>query len=289
MRRTIITKSVAPGIVYCPKYLAADIKHYRQGVRDQLLDLIRGLESEVIRAAGDYLPLRVPKRDSGMRDYLGPLLRATNQYRFTVRHWEGRRVAAHIPFWSYSPDASGIDELFSDHGLDYWSQPAAGEGQLDVFERFTELVQHTRELRGRGGIYGMITNGLDPAVISLLAEDPLTAVLLAGTIEEAAAIVVKQLASLPGTYQDVEMSEDVRQARQQDFFNLMAFEAPEEDFVSLLWPEDQELLVFSRVIVDDLRRLVGDKLGICENFDLPDQLAEVIPLRKNCWPLVTVA
>jgi hypothetical protein len=280
---------VVAGLV-CNQYrIAKRVRLYRQQMRRVLYGLIKQLESEIDRAASDYLPLKSPDRSSTLYDFGRPLLRATNRTSFELRRWSGNRVVSRTRVWGRQGSGCGIDELLGIGGLGYWLEAAPAEGQQDAYERFVALVALDRELRGRGGIYGMVSNGLDGHVARMLGDEyPLSELLLVGTVEEATDAVVKELASMVGRYQPTDISDEEADELRTVYSILSVANAPDYDFVSALTEWDQALIRLSGAVYSlTWKELAARKLGVCENeeevcdpCESADTLASVIRLPR---------
>ncbi|HSX48379.1 MAG TPA: hypothetical protein VLF41_02670 [Candidatus Nanoarchaeia archaeon] len=268
---------IAAGFSFSERRIERGITGCRRIARRQLLSLVQCLEGEIARQVGVLLPVRYPKRSHAMYDYLPELLAATNGRRYFVRSWAGGRVVLRQRFWGHQATNCGLDEVMDAIGAADAAAPA--EGTFGVYDRFVGLVQRNRELRGRGGLYGMIRNGLDPGFAAEIAEGPLDQLLLCGTVEEAAEAVVKELHGLSARYSPFERSaRDLDDAR-QTYFGLVVAGEFDEAFAELLLREDQELASLPGVRLDSWQALAAVKLGIVANEDeAVETLAPVIKL-----------
>jgi hypothetical protein len=281
------------GVMYNRVRLECNIRRYRQQMRRALYAIIRELERDIDRTAGDYLPLKVPDKGSAMYDYGPPLRRATNRTSYTIRSWAGDKVVAHRRFWGQrDAGGCGLDELFGVNGLGYWQEAAPEEGHADAYERFVGLVACNRELRGRGGFYGMITWGLASHIARLLGDEwPLSEMLLVGTIEDAVTAVAKELSSLVSRYEPGELTEDEADDLRSRYLMMEVANAPDEAFLSLLTEGDQALIQMTGAIyANTWREVAARKLGVCENIQLDHEMevvggleyrAPVIPLPRR--------
>lgn len=289
---------VGTGLSYSPALLERGILQYRRQVRRQLQQLIRSLEQGLHVRLADCLPLSRAKRvrtPGGQwqrkpeADCIDRLIEAVPWW-FTLRYWQGEAVYGRVGFWrrlsSSSPlsrcnrPKGGVDQLLE--AIGEYSEACPAEGQNGPLDRLICSLTELRLLRGRGGLYGMLTNGLRPWVVSQLASGPLDELLLVGTVTEAAEAIAKELHGLDARYSPFERSpRDVDHARQ--VFCYMVGEGElDEAFAELLSDADQQLASLDGVRLDSWRSLAAAKLGIIDNAAEPTEtLATIIQLPRR--------
>lgn len=182
-----------------------------------------------------------------------------------------------------SKSGCGMDEVLD--ALGYYDEAAAGEGEQDGFDSFLGILGGLKTLRGWGGLTGMLKYGLEVDVAGQIADCELDWILLgAGTIDEVAQRLAKELSLLDQPYGAYELNQRELASRRRAFRDYVRAEEPDAAFAELLTDFDQQLLGLDGIVHPGLQAVAACRLGIKPAGEVAEviELPRPAPVRHHC-------
>jgi len=225
---------------------------HRRLVRRDISDCIRSLERELQQVAAGFLPVRIPPSwtpEAGLARLL--------------RDERGRslRLFGEPVLRRESPVA--LDELLTElEHLAWWQRESVRPE--DLLGGLADHIRQVGQLRGRGGRYGAIRNGIELAIARQLAHSDADDWLALGRLDGAAQRLHVQI--------DAELSRPAESSRvtvlRRLYFWLVDHGRPDTDFAEIFadaWLVELIMMDARRPRWCTWQRLAADYLGILPN------------------------
>jgi hypothetical protein len=221
-------------------------------VRQELGEQIGGLETELNRLASGYLPARTPSPWSPEAD-LARLLRDERgrSLRILGEPVLQRNVGV------------ALDELLAELEREACGCSVSGRPE-DLLTDLAGRIRQVQQLRGRGGRYGAIRNGIELEVARHLAHDEANTWLAFGALEQAAGELHAGIDTQLCRPAESERLDVLRRL----YFRLADLNRPDEAFAEIfvdIWLVEFVMMDSRRPRWCTWRRLAADYLGILPN------------------------
>jgi hypothetical protein len=195
---------------------------------------ITELEERLDQLAGERLPVRPPKRQTAEAELADMLRQAA---------WGGRVLGR--------PVVSRHSEHHIDQLVALLSQGDLAESPFDAIERLVKLIVQILELRGRGGRYGAISNGITPRVAAKLSELEFEQILAQESLDLATRWFLNQLRSILRPIRQTKQNRPHLQALRYAYSRFERREASDDDYAHLF---DEGAQIVLSLLMNDPKR-----------------------------------